>query len=159
MQNYEIEFNGSEGNGEIYEVNVFNGYVRADSLHIADYKKNSSDAIHSFYAVRLKGEKIDLPTKCYSLLTVAETALTAYLLKGGVLSPKKDERKTTAYCLLIHCGDGSKFYLNEGDSLYTAYIDNKAVRLFRTREEADFAGKIQELRNPHRQVETVSIII
>ena len=159
MQNYKIEFEDGEGNGEMYNVGIRSVFIYLDGDIIASYKKNYKDAINPFYAVRLKDEDVDLPTKCYSLHTVAETALTAYLLKGGILSPVKDESKTTAYALLISWGDGSKSYLNEGDSLYTIYIDNKAVRLFRTREEADFAGKIQKLRNPHTQVETVSITI
>lgn len=157
MKTFEIAFEDENCNGEIYKVDVFDGYVRADSLHIADFKKNSSDGLRSFYDVRLKGEAANLPTKCYSLRTVAEIALTAHLLKGGILAPieKEAETKTDAYALLIHWGDGSKSYLNEGDSLHTVYIDGKAIRLFRTREEADFAGKIQKMRNSYQKVETI----
>lgn len=160
MKTFEIAFENKNCNGEIYKVDVFDGYVRADSLHIADFKKNSSDGLRSFYDVRLKGEAANLPTKCYSLRTVAEAALTAYLLKGGILAPiEEKEVKTTAYALIIHWGDGSKSYFNEGDSSHTIYIKDRAVRLYRTQEEADFAGKIQKLRNPRANVETVTLII
>lgn len=79
MKKFEIEFSDENGS-EIFEVNVSMGRVLMNNVaHIADFKKNSSDGLRSFYSVRLRGEVLDLPTKCYNFRTVAETALTAYL--------------------------------------------------------------------------------
>jgi len=86
MKKFEIAFENEDCNGEVYKVSTSGGFVCIDNIiHIADYYKHEIAGLRSFYTVRLKGEVYDLPTKCYNLKTVAETALTSYLLKIGVI--------------------------------------------------------------------------
>jgi hypothetical protein len=158
MYDFKIEFKDGEGNGEMYDVSLGSYFVYVDSEPVGSYVPKDIDSKNKCFSIRLLGDNAALPDVSFSFYAVAKAILTAYLLKRKTIERielEQDESKTTAYALLMSCGDGSKFYLNEGDSLYTAYVNNKPVRLFRTREEADFAGKIQKLRNPHTQVETV----
>ena len=158
MQTFKFYFDDGDGNGERYEVGIDGALVYLDDEPIASYKKDYKDANNPFFVVRLRYEKADLPEKCCSEFAICRAALTAYLLKNKLIEPiQQEDNKTNAYAVLIHWRDGSKSYLNEGDTLYTIYIDGKAVRLFRTREEAEFAGKVQKMRNPHQKVEAVDI--
>lgn len=157
MYDFKIEFEDSEGNGEMYDVSLGSYFVYVDSEPIGSYVPKNIDSKNKFFSIRLLGDDTALPDVPFSFYAVAVAVLTAYLLKRKTIAPieKEAETKTDAYALLIHWGDGSKSYLNEGDSLHTIYIDGKAVRLFRTREEADFAGKIQKMRNSYQKAETI----
>jgi hypothetical protein len=78
----------------------------------------------------------------------------------------KEEKKLTAYAVLMQWSDGSESYLYDSDVLHTITSNGGKIRLFRTQEEAVFVGEITRKKcdtlqqeRPNKKNEVKSIIV